>query len=319
MAVGREATRLAAAIDGRRTTVLDNAFQRALAGTYSRFPLHAAVFEPLALPDGALPAVRDELVKVRDALCIAAHRFLVEVSLDLAGGEAGGRVLRGERGSRVEVGRADVEAAVSAFLGEGGAGAAVLRSEFDLCFGRIGGASGPFGSTGLRRLFEEACRECLEEHLLGPAQDALRARDGGGQDVKVVLKDLVRSSLGDVYEAVEGVFAEAVLSELRARATRLHKRLACGRVRKGGPLVAVHLAQCCLDSAMPSDLQDGLGDGAGAVVEGGADSRAAEEIRLVAARVAELAGPGAADVEQEVGLWRTRRLADWEKLGINPD
>ena len=327
-----EARRLGKIIAEKRGTVLDNAFQRSLGGNYARFPLHAHVFAPLRSPDVDLPAIQAALAAIRDEFFRLSHTFLVDVVLHFSGGVGGGgdlagRALRGVRGADGGPARAAVAAAVATFLKKGGRGAETLQADFDTCFGRVGSTTGPFGRTVLRRLFERACCESLADHLLTPAQRCLTAlRSGGsrpssgggsGEDVKKVLKDLVHQRLGTVYGGVRQALLDGLEAEMLKRAERLYRRLAFQRVHKHGPLVAVHLAQGCIDSAA---------EGAAPVVGGSCGRTAAEEVRQVAARAAELAQAagwdgeaGPASVDRLVTVLRERRVAEWRALGLDAE
>ena len=326
--IPQQVTRLAATIDAKRKTVLDNAFQRSLGGNYSRFPIHTDIFGPLRLPDSAPTDIQAVLLNLRDDFFAFARTFLVKVAQDVSGCcsssdmlPGGVRALRGGRDSDSMPGRAAVEAAVTAFLEKGAVGAVALQADFDHCFGRIGGTGGPFGLAGLRRLFDKACRESLNEHMLSPGQSALSALrssgtsgDRGEDHVKKVLRELVQKRLGAVYKAVGKAMDDGVHEELLKRTEKLYRRLAFGRVRKGGPLVAVSLAQCCLDSAVAAQ----------AAVQAPLAGRAAVEVVQVAAKVAELAQAAVWDwearpdgVDQLVTRLRQRRLAEWEALGMD--
>ena len=319
---------LEAAIDARRATVLVNAFQRDLRGCYGRFALRSVVFRPLTLPASILAAVQTALQSLAAGFFDSLRDLLLGLVSHLfsgggggngggsgGGGEmSGGRVLRGDK--EAFPGREVAEAAVDAFLSEGGAGRQMLQAAFELCFGKVGGSTGPFGRNGMRKLLDAACSESLATHLLGPAQAALRSArgesgSGGGDcssvDVKKVLKGLLREKLQAVYKGVDTALAESIRLELRSRAERLHRRLGVARVRKGCQLVVVHLVQCCLDSAAGTlDREPGQPVGL-----------AAEQIRHVASRVKELAREArwppesrAAGIEELVSRWQRRLRAE---------
>ena len=232
-------------VNSKSPVVVANALQKPLRGNHAGLAFYSAIFNCLRRPD------RDDTCDMFRVLLQELHEDLRQRVCELLTGSIA-ELLGQNRASRAAPAPAVAErtalrSAVEAFLADGQPGARHLRGEFEVCFGRQRSPRGPFEQCGLRRHFEQACRESLQTNLLDSDTQRATARGGDRSSAKsAVLRLLAQGLIERAHKDAADQFRKSVQLDAKERAEKLLRRLVTRRVRKGGPLSAVYLLQGCL-------------------------------------------------------------------------